>query len=502
MTAVAGLTAPDPMDLTVQGRGWRRELVLSGLAADQRDIDAAEARKLLKITEWADLHRADVVVLDGDTLLPSPLDSHDEPILMSGVPIDEYCLAELSAALRPSHGAARSITEDGLEIRERLPRCWDRVQAGKLPAWKARTIAKQTRSLSDEAADWVDRHLAPFASKLSTTRIKKAVDAAILTFDPDRAAADARAASDGRGVWFDFEHGDDDPVLDESRPDGTMRFEGVASIPDGLAFRDALTTTANELEILGDNSPELVRMSKAIGILADPQYALDLSATADAALAEDPTDDTPPRRRPHRVRTPLGVERPIHIHLHTTTQVARVQASGLPGGPSPIARAAIEQWITDLAPGTRVKVTPVIDLNRHHAVDAYEAPDHLRALVDERDHGCVFPYCTNRGRYDLDHIEPYRDPEDPDDPGPPGQTGNRQLAKLCRFHHRAKTHADWDYRRIASPWDLDPGWPTPWTDPLIDDAGPDRGGPPPTYRWQSPLGHTYLVTATGTFVLD
>ncbi|GAA1937442.1 HNH endonuclease signature motif containing protein [Nocardioides marmoribigeumensis] len=424
-------------------------------------------------------------------------------------------MTELATALRTSHAAARSLTEDALELRERLPRCWARVHAGKCPAWKARTVAQQTRTLPEEAADWVDRNLAPFATSLSVTRIKNAAAAAVLRFDPDRAAAEAEAASDKRGVWFDFEHGADDlddPVLQGSRPDGTMRFEGLASVPDGLAFRDALKATATELGILGDDSPELVRMSKAIGILADPQHAIDLSHSADAVInaetgetGETEDSELVPRRRPHRatrVRSPLGVERPIHLHLHTSTDVARIQASGLPHAASPVSRAAVEQWLADLAPGTRVQVTPVIDLNHHHAVDAYEAPAHLRALVDERDHGCVFPYCTNRGRYDLDHTEAYLDP---DDGGPPGQTSNHNLAKLCRHHHRAKTHGHWTYRRVTDPWDLDIGWPDPHREdeqhpPVTSTA--DRGGPPAAYRWDSPLGHAYLVTATGTYPLD
>jgi hypothetical protein len=281
MTATAGLPAPTLVDMTSQGRGWRREALLSGVQAEQRAIEASEARKLALVVEWADLHRADQVVLDGDTLapfsVPAVVDPANVPILMSGVPVEEYCVTELATALRTSHAAARSLTEDALELRERLPRLWARVHAGKLPAWKARTVAQQTRTLPEEAADWVDRNLAPFTTSLSVTRNKNATTAAVLRFDPDRAAAEAEAASDKRGVWFDYEHGADDLVLQDSRPDGTMRFEGLASVPDGLAFRDALKATATELGILGDDSPELVRMSKAIGILADPQHAIDLS---------------------------------------------------------------------------------------------------------------------------------------------------------------------------------------------------------------------------------
>jgi hypothetical protein len=208
-----------------------------------------------------------------------------------------------------------------------------------------------------------------------------------------------------------------------------------------------------------------------------------------------------PDRRPNRCRPTFGGDRPIHVHLHTTTQTARIQASGLPHTASPISREAVERWIHELAPGTRVKVTPVVDLNRHHAVDHYEAPDLIRALVDERDHGCVFPFCTNRGRYDLDHTAEYANP---DHGGPPAQTSNHNLAKLCRYHHRAKTHTTWTYKRVDSVFDLDPAGPDPWTPDWLDqqDRDPNTGGPPAAYLWTSPIGFTYLVTATGTYPRD
>ncbi len=522
-----------------QARGFAREGLLSSLGAVQRDIDAAEAGKLVMVTDWADLHRADEVasrrVPEGLLPLATALvDCHDMPIVMSGVPVEEFCLAELSAALHLSHGATRSLTEDALELRERLPRLWDKIHAGVLPVWKGRLVAKETRSLPDQAADYVDRQLAPFARNLTPARIHNLVAAAVLRFDPDRAAA----ASDGRGVWFDFEHGGAHPTnlngaadpadpaqgdltgVAGSRPGGVGRVEAVASTPDLLALRDALHTKARELEILGDHSSEQVRMSKGLGILADPQYALDLAATADLVLEEEAEavlvgaraeraskPSSRPDRRPGRHRPVFGGDRPIHIHLHTSSHTARLQASGLPHTASPITRAAVEQWIRDLAPGVKVKVTPVIDLNAHHAVDQYEAPDHLRALVDERDGTCVFPYCTNRGRFDLDHIDPYLDP---DEGGPPGQTSNHNLAKLCRYHHRAKTHTSWTYRRIREPWDLEASWPDPWIPDHVVSTSPttghrstgDEGGPPAVYAWTSPLGLHYLVTATGTYPLD
>jgi hypothetical protein len=57
---------------------------------------------------------------------------------------------------------------------------------------------------------------------------------------------------------------------------------------------------------------------------------------------------------------------------------------------------------------------------------------------------------------------------------PPAQTNTLNLARLCRFHHRVKTHSAWTYRR--------------------------RG--PTTLEWTSPHGRRYRVDHTGTINLN
>ena len=58
--------------------------------------------------------------------------------------------------------------------------------------------------------------------------------------------------------------------------------------------------------------------------------------------------------------------------------------------------------------------------------------------------------------------------------GPPGQTATVNLARLCRFHHRVKTHSEWDYRRE----------------------------PDGSLTWTSPLDRTYTVDHHGTYAHD
>jgi hypothetical protein len=144
--------------------------------------------------------------------------------------------------------------------------------------------------------------------------------------------------------------------------------------------------------------------------------------------------------------------------------VVRVEGPGVHG---PVGLAAVDQWVRDLAPGVVIKLTPVVDLGTVRAVDAYEIPTRIAESVEHRDLVCQFPWCGRRGRHDKDHIVEY---VDPDDGGPPGQTNTENLARLCRYHHRVKTHSPWTYRRE----------------------------PDGSLTWTSPHGRRYRVDPTGT----
>ena len=53
--------------------------------------------------------------------------------------------------------------------------------------------------------------------------------------------------------------------------------------PDALLFDQTVGRIAGELSHLGDTDQLDVRRARAVGILADPQYALDLMSGRDAA---------------------------------------------------------------------------------------------------------------------------------------------------------------------------------------------------------------------------
>ncbi len=487
--------ARDP-EVPVEVLGQDAAATLRVVVEQRRLQDAAAARELAAVAHWAELHRVDTrtevgaVDLEGWRLLEDRL-AHDPTattvaattgllgregeLRLAGegaFTVAEFAVTELAAALGLSEPAAREYVGQAVELRDRLPRCWDQVMAGRLPAWKARRIARETIPLTGDAASYVDAQLAPFAARLSVTRILRAVGAGILRHDPESAAQRARDAAEHRGVWLD------------DGLDGTTRIEAVTGTPDAAAFDTAVGDVAATLAALGDADQLQVRRAKAVGVLADPQYALDLVATVELAATSDG-----PAALPTRSSTGRPAARPgpvLHVHLHTTAAdvgtrdaepvepVARVCGGGATTGARPT--TAVVQWLRDLTPGATVRVTPVVDLTRRYAVNAYEVPDRLRAQVERRDDGCRFPWCGRAGAYDVDHVDRYRftDPERPGGPAPPGQTASDNLARLCRYHHRVKTHTDWDYRRAP-------------TGVLV---------------WTSPLGATYLVDETGTYPRD
>jgi hypothetical protein len=449
--------------------------MLAFVVERRRRQDAAAAEEARGVAAWADAHRVQedhpeprwaIPALDPEFAVhdTAPLWGREGELRLAGqgtFGVCEFAVTELAAALGLSEPAARGYVGQVVELRDRLPRHWAQVMGGQVPVWKARQVAAETIPLCAEAADYVDAQLAPFAHRMSYVRITRAVEAALLRFDPAAADDRARKAAEKRGVWC------------EDRVDGTSEIHAVTTTPDARAFDTALNHVAAALKALGDQDAEQVRRAKAVGVLADPQHALDLHATADLAA-----DGSVPPGLPSRSATSTaGKPGPaIHVHLHTdaidtftwstTSGVARV--TGL--GARPL--AAVQQWLADLAPGARVTVTPVVDLTQQISVDAYEAPDRLRRQVTERDHtGCRFPWCGRQGRHDLDHIVAYADP---DHGGPPGQTSTANLARLCRFHHRVKTHSDWDYRRE----------------------------PDGSLTWTSPLDRRYTVDHHGTRALD
>jgi hypothetical protein len=425
--------------------------VLAGARRLRREADLAEAGVLAGAVEWGVLHLvtelgdAATWVADGGVDTGVPLGGEGVPL------VAEFAIPELATALGLSTDSGRCLLADALELAYRLPRVWARVQAGELPAWRARRIARETQLLSREAAGFVDRQVAAFAHRVGVAQLQRLVEEAIARFMPETARERRAKAADGR--HFDIDH-------DQVSFTGTSRVHGELDLADALDLEAAISAGATELKQLGSEESLDVRRSQAAGQLARRQLALDLSRATEEATEE------PTTRRP-------AAQRQVVLHVHLAEAAIRSRDVSAParvenaGGHLVTARQ-IADWCG--ADASQITVKPVVDLAEHIHVTSYEVPDRLAEHAALRDQTCVFPWCTRPARRctadpghscDHDHVVPHAR-------GGPTCTGN--IAPLCRRHHRLKTHGGWSYTV------LEPG----------------------TYLWSSPHRYTYLRDHTGT----
>ena len=351
--------------------------------------------------------------------------------------------------------AAARLIGDAFDLRHRLPRLWARILVGEVRPWIGRKTAEATRSLSFDVVALVDRRVAPWAHSIGWGRLDALIASTVAAADPVAAAEATQRAEMQQGVW-----------VGQSNDHGIKDIFIRTEAPNAIWFDAAIDRVADSLASLGDSDSKDLRRAKAVGVLAQPQQALDLFHTTTRLAAGG---DTSPEPQP----TPRGAggcgvdARPaatLYIHLDQDSftrdggGVARFKGIG------PVTLDQARKWLGHC----HVTVKPVIDLANQAPVDGYEVPDRLREAMHLRSPVDVFPYATNTSRRkEADHSDPY---VDPGDGGPPGQTRLDNLAPMVTFHHRIKTHSRWQVRQVFNG----------------------------VFVWRSPHGRCYLVDSTGT----
>jgi hypothetical protein len=445
-------------------------------------------------------------------------------------PVTEDAVAALGAALRIPYRSALLLVGDVVELYYRLPRLWGLVQGGFLQAWKARQVARATMTLPVEVTSFVDAQAAVTAGRNQLPAVNPLVHEALLRCAPDLAQAREQEALEARDVAFHYGRATATcavatmtatlDTLDAMDLDATVSdpAEAMGRLGDASALGvrrshalGMLASPQRTLDVFGpigrpslagaagwsggrpdDPCPAVAdgfheALTDAVpppgGDGADRSAATDgsawdaldgvtdsrgmrsdgLLATAAGASASGPGRALPRTCPSGHAWSATGST--AVLHLHVTAADLSAAGAGVGGGRVEKLGAATLDLLRDwLQRTSKVTVRPVLDLSRDVAVHRHDPPDPIRESVVLRDGHCVFPGCSvDARRCDLDHIEPY---VDPDQGGPPGQTSTRNLACLCRRHHRLKTFTAWTYRRLP-------------------------GG---DYLWTSPYGSTHQVT--------
>jgi hypothetical protein len=475
--------------LAAKARGVTTDLSAAEVLCAIRDRKAVEDRaaadQLVLVATWADLHPPESIHDAASFTVPGC--KHEEPIAGEGAPlVAEFCVAELGTTLGISTIAAKKLIGHALELRHRLPRLWDQVHAGAVPAWRARAVADTTihtsPALTREAAGFVDSQVAAVAGRLGQAQLDRLVAETIKRYD--LAVADPTA--DPEDGW---QHVDPRHVTvnkDDVHYAGTLHLEADLDLADALDLDRAVAHHAAVQKALGSGLSLDARRAKALGDLARTQTALDLAfqdggvENGGAEARTSTTDDTSTSesRESRESSDNLPAAREVVIHAHfdasmTGEQTVFGPTARMENGQRLVLLDQIRSWCADSR--TTVTIKPVIDLNVQLTAQGYKVPDRIREQVQLRDRTCVFPRCTRPARgCDIDHVIAYDHEADAEGRPQPGPTSTDNLACLCRFHHRLKTHSAWRYETTA----------------------------PGVFEWTSPHGHRYRRDHTGTTDLD
>src|SRR5215213_9461093 len=229
---------------------------------------AAGCRMLILAAAWADTHPRRATQLN-EAGRPFPGGDRGRIFGAESNPeASEFCPVEFGALQATSTAAAALLIGDALDLRHRLPLIWHRVRAGEISPSKARRVAQATREWSDEAAGLVDRGIVEHLATLPWNRFLLVLSALIIEADPKAAEHRARAAERDRFVR-----------AGQANPAGLKVLIAQANAGDVLTFMAMVNRIADILAFDGDPDPANLRRSKAIGILAQPAYALHLLVT-------------------------------------------------------------------------------------------------------------------------------------------------------------------------------------------------------------------------------
>jgi hypothetical protein len=289
-------TATTPLEVLDDPRD-----VLAYARACQVESDRAQAHQFIAAATWAEqhppesIHEAAFWIGGGETGLP--LAGQGAPL------VAEFCIAEFSAAIGKSTDSGKLLIAHALELKYRLPRTWDRVQSGQLPAWRARRVAEATLALSPEAAAYVDIQVAPFAHKIGMAALDRLVQEAIDRFMPDLAKEKAEKSADGRHVKFHH---------DQVSFCGTTRIEGELDLADALDLDAALTAEAEQLALAGSMEPLDVRRALAVG---------------ERSPGTSSSSTWPPRKTSKWTGPPLGEQRGTSAQKRPPGQAVRPDRS-------------------------------------------------------------------------------------------------------------------------------------------------------------------------------
>jgi hypothetical protein len=165
-----------------------------------------------------------------------------------------------------------------LDLKYRHPRLFEAVLNVEIEVDRAQMMTTRCRDLHPMLLDEITAVWLARQEKLSWGQARKLVDELVVQADPELAAKKERVAREQRGVWL------------WGLNEGVMNLTGVLDVLDARFLDARLTEVAGLIEPRFPGLTKAQRRAKAVGVLANPAYALAL--LQEAAQPELLTDET------------------------------------------------------------------------------------------------------------------------------------------------------------------------------------------------------------------
>ncbi|MGL6236200.1 MAG: DUF222 domain-containing protein [Segniliparus sp.] len=313
----------------------------------------------------------------------------------------EAVLLELGPALGVSSRGAEAMLSFAEDMTVNYPKLGAKLAAAEVTAKAARFVGENLGFAPSGCREELDAWLAVQAPRwrmCSYGKISQLMEAQYLRLDPEWCKRRRERAHKSRSFTIT-------PISD-----GMADLRGTMPLEAAAELRERLTQIANTV-CPHDGRPIFTRHSDALAILGEEHQLVCECGKQSCKAAQRPAH--------HPKNIELVVQLPALISGEDVPAL-------LDGAPidSDLAKtlAKAAKRITFTTCPTRYKPTPAVETH-----------------VNTRDGHCRFPGCHRRARTELDHTIPF----DHEHPESGGQTIPENLKRLCRHHHRAKTHGKW-----------------------------------------------------------
>ena len=369
--------------------------------------------------------------------------------LLDGVPKDEheFMPSYLAPVLRLSPRSARRRYETARVLVGLLPRTLAAMRVGDLEPHRAQQIVDEVPTNDPAVCVAVEAALFPKIVDRPTTPVGALTRQAVAAADPAAAAKKAEQAhlsrfvfagpsglpglmrfeaevesGKGRQVWAAIEElaasylkDDVAATMDQARADAlvdlvlaNVTVSTVVDLALPAGFASHRSARAGSCSHCGRGS---VLEDRAIGTFVD------VDTDSDKETGDKETGSDAGRGNVFRLLTGLPIAGVLDHRVGTLTNAT---IEGILADPDTVFRRLVVDpdtgWLLDAGAAT------------------YQPGRHLARTVRKRDLHCRFPGCATAARFcHLDHVIPF----------PVGLTVLRNLACLCRRHHRLKTHGHW-----------------------------------------------------------